>query len=142
MASVKLNTLLDTLLEELGVNSEPGDVSDDDIQKLLHFFPEKLLLAAFDLVDRERVMHLKTTWGRSFYEVHGLTSTYTVQPDLPPRMPAYCSCPAFAFSVLLAEEHLMCKHVLAVKLAQRLNKCVERNISEEGLMATALVQYE
>ncbi|KAH8119572.1 Alpha/Beta hydrolase protein [Phellopilus nigrolimitatus] len=141
-------------------------VFEDSIQKLRHFFPDNLLLAALDLIDRERgqyqfsvfqtdienhesnsnyvsgintVMHLKTQWGHSFYEVHGSTSAYTVQPDLLPHKPAYCSCPSFAFSVILSEDQLMCKHLLAVQLAQRLSKCAERNITDGDIPSTQLV---
>ncbi|KAH8119556.1 hypothetical protein DFH11DRAFT_1849314 [Phellopilus nigrolimitatus] len=141
MLLANIQNLLDILLDEIHAESS-NDLSEDSIQKLRHFFPDNLLLAALDLIDRERVMRLKTQWGRSFYEVHGSTSAYTVQPDLPSHMPAYCSCPSFAFSVLLSEDQLMCKHLLAVKLAQRLNKCVERNITDEGIPSTQLVSNE
>lgn len=55
------------------------------------------------------VMRYKTTWGRYHYEVRGSTSTYTVFPRLGFSAPAscYCTCPAFAFTVLMSNSHLM-----------------------------------
>ena len=34
---------------------------------------------------------------------------------------------------------MKCKHVLAAKLAVRLKRCVERNVTEDGLVETSLV---
>ena len=105
-------------------------VSDEDIMKLSHLFSENLLVAALDLIDRDRgsspnlfspfentktslsppVICLKLPWVRPFFEVQGSTATYSVQVNLPRRMPVFCSCPAFAFSVLLSEDHLLVRH--------------------------------
>lgn len=113
-------------------------MSDDSIQKLRFFFPDDLFLAALDLVDREKgkvfllfhknafftqyttvtptVIQMKTTWGRTFYEVHGTISTYAVTPQMYRGSlldsswnlaRAFCSCSAFMFAVLLMEEQLM-----------------------------------
>ena len=53
------------------------------------------------------VIHLKTYWGREYYEVHGSTSTYAIYMDLPSYMPVYCTCPAFSFSVLSSEDTIV-----------------------------------
>ncbi|TDL24256.1 hypothetical protein BD410DRAFT_767446 [Rickenella mellea] len=108
-------------------------MTDDFLQKLRHIFPDTLIIAALDLVDRERVIKLQSSWGRTFFEVLGSTGSYTVHPLLPSATPVYCNCPSFTVSVLLSEDLLMCKHVLAVHVAQRLERCSERKIALEDL---------
>ncbi|KAI6134494.1 hypothetical protein EDD17DRAFT_1492744, partial [Pisolithus thermaeus] len=123
---------------------------EEGIEKLRAFIPDTTLVAALDVVDRDRgrelliertlwiVLRYKTPWGRSHYEVFGSTSTcYTVFPRLgfSASMFSYCTCPAFAFSVLVSNSHLMCKHVLAVCLAERLSKCIERTVTDEEFVA-------
>ncbi len=52
----------------------------------------------------------KTSWGRPQYEVLGSTATYAVFPGLPSPggyKLAYCTCPAYAYSVLLSETQIM-----------------------------------
>ncbi|KAI8993887.1 hypothetical protein BD414DRAFT_411680 [Trametes punicea] len=123
--------LLDAVIQDLTT-----DTVNDSLEKLRFFFPETLLLGALDLIDRESVIVYKTPWGRSQYEVLGSTATYAVFPGLPtPKgcATAYCTCPAYAYSVLLSETQLMCKHVLATVLARRLGRCVERSVNANEL---------
>ncbi|KAI0821691.1 hypothetical protein BC628DRAFT_1523473 [Trametes gibbosa] len=126
-----MTVILETVIKELDANN-----LDDSLEKLRFFFPETLLLAALDLIDRDSVIVYKTAWGRPQYEVLGSTATYTVYPSLPSANGhnlAYCTCPAYAYSVLLSETQLMCKHVLATLLACRLERCVERPITADEL---------
>lgn len=122
------------------INSIDMDNLEEGIDKLRAFIPDTTLVAALDAVDRDRVLRYKTTWGRCHYEVFGSTSTYyTVFPQLgfSAKVFCYCTCPAFAFAVLVSNSHLMvgrslspniasglitfqCKHVLAVCLAEQL----------------------
>ncbi|KAG1769035.1 hypothetical protein EDD22DRAFT_870568 [Suillus occidentalis] len=93
--------------------------------------------SALDIIDRECVMKYKTSWGRHHYEVMGTTSTYTVFPHLGAASTAvssYCTCPSFAYAVLISENHFMCKHVLAVCLADRWSRCVVRPIEDDDLL--------
>jgi hypothetical protein len=90
--------------------------------------PDTMIIAALDIIDREcgepyfhalqilqlndgpSVMKYKTSWGRQYYEVLGTTSTYTVFPHLgaaSTTVSSYCTCPSFAYSVLMSENHLM-----------------------------------
>ncbi|KAH9892791.1 hypothetical protein C8Q73DRAFT_73117 [Cubamyces lactineus] len=124
------------LLLERVLGDMTPDTFDDSVEKLRFFFPETLLLGALDLIDRDSVIVYRPPWGRPQYEVLGSTSSYSVFPGLPsPKGPAlaYCTCPAYTYSVLLSETQLMCKHVLATILARRLGRCVERPISADEL---------
>ncbi|KAF9501952.1 hypothetical protein BDN71DRAFT_503204 [Pleurotus eryngii] len=117
--------ILDTTLASI----KPGEpIHDDTLHQLRVLFPDSLVLAAFDIVDRKNVMKYTTPWGRVFYQVIGSTATYSVQPDLghSPNVRFYCTCPAFSYTVLLAESYFMCKHILAVALAEQLNECINR----------------
>ncbi|RPD54735.1 hypothetical protein L226DRAFT_612944 [Lentinus tigrinus ALCF2SS1-7] len=131
MPSPELMSILDQVLEGFTM-----DTIDDSIEKLRFFFPETLLLAALDLIDRDSVILYKSPWGRPQYEVLGSTATYAVFPGLPSPggyKLAYCTCPAYAYSVLLSETQIMCKHVLATLLAQRLSRCIERPVTADEL---------
>ncbi|OCH85101.1 hypothetical protein OBBRIDRAFT_340942 [Obba rivulosa] len=119
------------------------DISTEDMdenwEKLRFFLPDNLVLAALDLIDRDSVVKYCAPWGRVRYEVLGSTATYTVFPQLPSPdsdIMAYCTCPSFTYSVLLSKSQLMCKHVLATLLAERLQKCVERPVTADELAST------
>ncbi|KAF8495863.1 hypothetical protein JB92DRAFT_2747337, partial [Gautieria morchelliformis] len=109
-------------------------VSDDTLQALRILLPENLVLAALDLIDRVTVFKYETSWGRTFFEVFGSKGRYSVSVDLPAPVSTYCACPAFAYSVLLSDNQASCKHVLAVQIAQRLGKCVERTVTQDELV--------
>jgi len=139
MAPSEFRTLAETVIASV----EPDNLKHS-LEKLRFFFPDTLVLAALDLIDRENVIKYTMPWGRSQYEVLGSTANYTVFPTLfpPGSQPlSYCTCPAFAYSVLLSETHLMCKHVLATLLAQRLSRCIERPMSQDELAAFVLRKY-
>ncbi|TFY66269.1 hypothetical protein EVG20_g4822 [Dentipellis fragilis] len=131
MASVQLYRLLEAVLSSIG----PDTLTDEDIDKLGFFFPSTLVVGALDLIDRDCVIKYNTLWGRSHYQVLGSMGTYVVFPSLAqsPSMPSFCDCPAFSYTVLLSHTHLMCKHVLAARVAERLRRCVERSIGPDEL---------
>jgi hypothetical protein len=104
-------------------------LSEDSIRRLHALFPDTLVLAALDLIDRQNgwynliyhsrslflyaqymltVIQIISPWGHTNYEVLGSMATYTVQVDLSVTpTSSYCSCPAFAYSVLMAGSHVM-----------------------------------
>ena len=43
------------------------------------------------------------------------------------------SCPSFVYTVLVKEDCLLCKHMLAVQLARALGQCKEVTISDEEM---------
>ncbi|EIN11662.1 hypothetical protein PUNSTDRAFT_62494, partial [Punctularia strigosozonata HHB-11173 SS5] len=110
-------------------------VDEETITKLESIFSESLLLAALDLIDCEGVIKYTTPWGRVHYEAVCSQGTYLVHPKLgsDSTLGFYCPCPAFTYTVLVAGSHPMCKHVLAIRLAERLDKCVERQLGLDGL---------
>lgn len=132
------------IAEAVITSVKPGVLSDETIQRLRSLFPDTLVLAALDLVDRESVIKYTTPWGRSHYEVLGSTATYTVfpqiSPSLTPAMSAYCTCPAFTYAVLISESHMMCKHVLATRLAEQMARCLVRPVSKDDLASIIVRQ--
>jgi len=128
MSSTEMFPILDQVINSV----VPGPITENLLQKLQLFFPDSLLLAALDLIDRECVTKFTSPVGRKHIQVTGSTSRYSVFLDLIPGSPYsrfWCNCPAFSFSVLLSETHFMCKHVLASRLAQRMGRMVDRQIS-------------
>jgi len=125
------------------INSiKPDNLSNDTLSTLRAILPEKLLIAALDLIDRGNVIHYVTPWGHSEYEVLGSTASYAVLLDVPiAPIPYSCACPAFIYSVLISRTHVMCKHVLAVLIARKMNLCIERPTSADDLATIFLRQF-
>jgi SWIM zinc finger len=147
-------------------------VPDEAVEKLGVLFSEQLLLAALDLIDRDcgkshnhsaefiylflQVVNYISPWGRSHTCVLGMTGSYTVFPSLhrSSSMPSFCTCPAFAYTVLISHSQIVvrvparfnpsssferylpqCKHVLATLIAQRLSKCVVREMNQDDFVS-------
>ncbi|KZV63375.1 hypothetical protein PENSPDRAFT_589969, partial [Peniophora sp. CONT] len=111
-------------------------VSQDTLEQLSLMFSENVLVGALDYIDRDRVVKIVTPWGKTYYEVLGQHYTRTVSTNLPaPAMFVFCSCPTYANAVLLTGAHVMCKHALAVCIAQRMERCVERVSTAEDTLA-------
>lgn len=99
-------------------------VPEDLLRKLQFFFPDSLILAALDLIDRDcgmqqtailwfsernavSVILYTSPMGRTHLQVTGSTSRYSVRFL---EEGTWCDCPAFTFSVLLSQTHYMVKH--------------------------------
>ncbi|KZP22377.1 hypothetical protein FIBSPDRAFT_487232 [Athelia psychrophila] len=140
MATLELMVITEAIIKSI----KPGPYLDDHaIQRLKSVFPDTLILGALDLIDRDSVITYTTPWGRTHYEVLGSTATYTVLPQLSATNPssrAYCSCPSFTYAVLISETFVLCKHVLAIRLAEQLGKCPTRPASKDDLVALVLRQ--
>ncbi|KAG1894503.1 uncharacterized protein F5891DRAFT_961460, partial [Suillus fuscotomentosus] len=94
---------------------------EEGIEMLRTLLPDTMIIAALDIIDREGVVKYKTSWGRHHYEVMGTTSTYTVFPHLDVASTAvssYCTCPSFAFAVLISENHLMVRTYISMVIAE------------------------
>ncbi|KIK67135.1 hypothetical protein GYMLUDRAFT_37175 [Collybiopsis luxurians FD-317 M1] len=133
--SVELLRLADTVIDSL----DQGLI-EDSLSKLHAIFPDSLILAALDLIDLRKVTKNSTPWGFTEYEVLGSRATHIVCIGLSQSLgTSYCTCPAFNLSVLEIGQSLTCKHILAVRLAVRLNLCVKQEISLNYL-ATSVSQ--
>ncbi|GJE88150.1 hypothetical protein PsYK624_042330 [Phanerochaete sordida] len=145
MSSEDIRLLLDAALEEKfepGMDTGPGDadgetqIDEEYFERLRFFFDDNLLLAAVDLVDRDSVIKLNTAWGHKRYQVLGTTATYSVFPGQAvgaKKTPSYCTCASFAFSVLVTDQQHMCKHLLAVILALRMKRALERTANADEM---------
>ncbi|KAJ7462238.1 hypothetical protein B0H11DRAFT_101021 [Mycena galericulata] len=115
-------------------------VSDHTLLNLQAVLPRNLVIAALDLIDRENVLRCIGP-AREHYQVLGSTAIYSVFVDLPGPISTYCTCPAFSFLVLSPETYIMCKHVLATRLAIRMGRYVERPVDEDQLSQMILQEY-
>ncbi|XP_071179091.1 zinc finger SWIM domain-containing protein 7-like isoform X1 [Mytilus edulis] len=116
--------------------TDSGKITDE-ILSALSFVYQSSLLPALDLVDHRNVSHMTSPSGRSIYQVIGSSGTpYTCFTTS-----FYCSCPAFRYSVLMKDDHLMCKHVLAIKLSEAMKLTKELAITDDE-MATLLKTIE
>jgi len=129
MSSVNVYSILQAVLDTV----HPENLSDEAIEKLGVLFSEQLLLAALDLIDRDCVIEYASPWGRSHFSVLGMTGSYAVFPSLHQScpIPFFCTCPAFSYAVLISQSQITCKHVLATLIAQRLSKCVVREMNKD-----------
>ncbi|KAH9159846.1 hypothetical protein EDB89DRAFT_1864163 [Lactarius sanguifluus] len=133
-------------------------VSDEAVEKLGVLFSDQLLLAALDLIDRDvvsayplplyemprslSVIKYVSPWGRHHFSVLGMTDSYTVFPSLHRScsVPHLCTCPAFAYAVLISQSQMACKHVLATLIAEPLSKCVVREMGKDEFVALLMRQ--
>ncbi|PFH46177.1 hypothetical protein AMATHDRAFT_8117 [Amanita thiersii Skay4041] len=131
MPPTDVSLILKAVLDSIG----PSGLSDDTLEQLQILLPETLILAALDLVDRQKVIEYTTPWGSALYEVMGSTAVYSVHLDMPSYpMPYYCTCPAFAYAVLMSETHTICKHVLASYVARQASLCLTRSVNSDDLV--------
>ncbi|KAE9411184.1 hypothetical protein BT96DRAFT_1570 [Gymnopus androsaceus JB14] len=139
----ELLRLADTIIDSLDQDSESHYLTEDSLLKLHNVFPDTILLAALDLIDQRKVTESTTPWGFIEYEVLGSNATHIVYITLPKALTtSYCTCPAFNFAVLETGQSLMCKHVLATRLAVRLDLCVKQQISLDYLATVASQRYK
>ncbi|KAF9263407.1 hypothetical protein L218DRAFT_865120, partial [Marasmius fiardii PR-910] len=81
-------------------------------------------------------------WGRVQFDVLGSTATYNVLLNLSVTpVSAYCTCPAFVYAVLISQSHVMCKHILASRLAQKLGLCIERPLTFDEMATLIASRY-
>ncbi|XP_037583165.1 zinc finger SWIM domain-containing protein 7 isoform X2 [Cebus imitator] len=91
---------------------------------------------ALDLVDRQSITLISSPSGRRVYQVLGSSGkTYTCLASC-----HYCSCPAFAFSVLRKSDSILCKHLLAVYLSQVMRTCQQLSVSDKQLTDILLME--
>ncbi|XP_063152194.1 zinc finger SWIM domain-containing protein 7 [Candoia aspera] len=129
-----LPAVAEELLQEIQrAFRETSQVSDDQLLALRFVFGAPVV-PALDLVDRQSVTRLVSPSGRMVYQVAGSSGKlYTCYSSC-----HFCSCPAFAFSVLRKRDSLVCKHLLAVYLSRAVGACQEQNISNQQLTAMLL----
>ncbi|MBV97690.1 Zinc finger SWIM domain-containing protein 7, partial [Eschrichtius robustus] len=103
---------------------------------MLKFVFGSSAVQALDLVDRQSVTLLSSPSGRRVYQVLGSSGrTYVCLASC-----HYCSCPAFAFSVLRKSDSLLCKHLLAVYLSQVMRTCQQLSVSDKQLTDVLLME--
>uniref|UniRef100_A0A0B7B3P7 SWIM-type domain-containing protein n=1 Tax=Arion vulgaris TaxID=1028688 RepID=A0A0B7B3P7_9EUPU len=113
----------DHLMEEV---RKTYPILSDDLLSLLNFIFQGPLLSALDLVEKRSVTRVSSPSGRELFQIIGASGTpYTCFHHL-----KYCSCPAYHFSVLCKEEHIMCKHVLAMKLSEAMGLTKSLQVSD------------
>ncbi|TRM69539.1 hypothetical protein BD626DRAFT_474453 [Schizophyllum amplum] len=125
------------------IESIEDPLSDAILEQLYLVFSEPLLLAALDLVDQECIVKTITPWGHTEYSVNASSSaaTYLVFIGLPDsRKPHICTCPAYSYSVLLSDSHVTCKHILAVRISEKLGNCGARMLENDEELARLIVQ--
>ncbi|CAI9715001.1 finger SWIM domain-containing 7-like [Octopus vulgaris] len=131
---VLLSTVETQLMSEVSrVYKETNSLSDE-LLSALQFIYQTSLMPALDIIDRKAVTLLECPSKRQLYTVMGTSGiVYICFPDS-----KYCSCPAYNYSVLLKDDHIMCKHILAIKLSNAMNVTVRRNISDKEMRSMLL----
>ncbi|KAK3779181.1 hypothetical protein RRG08_012444 [Elysia crispata] len=125
-AAKKIEDTADQLIGEVKRSYSVNKQLSDDLLNTLSFFFQSPLLPALELIEKSSVYHVTSPSGRSLYQVIGASGTpYTCFPGL-----KYCSCPAYQFSVLRKDTHMLCKHVLALRLAEAMDKLKPLSVSD------------
>ncbi len=128
-----LHNTVDQLLLEVSREStldEGNSTLSDNLLSALHSVFQQSLLHALDLVDKNHVTRFVCPSGRELFQVKASTGS-KVYTCLVPS--SYCNCPSFVYSVVLKEEALWCKHLLAVRLCQALERVESREVCGEDI---------
>lgn len=94
------------------------------------------LSSSSDLLTRRPVARLITPSGRTLFQVSGAGAPYLVSCG-PTPYAYHCGCASFAHGVLATSTHVVCKHLLACLLGQRLGRCVDRAVGFDYLATVA-----
>lgn len=131
-----LPAVAEELLREIGrAFRETARVPDDHLSALKFVFGASAV-PALDLVDRRSVTRLGSPSGRTVYQVMGSSGKmYTCYATC-----LFCTCPAFAFSVLRRGDSLVCKHLLAVQLSRALGACQDVTVPDQQLTGLLLLE--
>ncbi|XP_066877869.1 zinc finger SWIM domain-containing protein 7 isoform X1 [Kogia breviceps] len=139
--ALTLPAVVEELLSEMAAAARDGAPStgwklpDEHLLSLKFVFGSSAV-QALDLVDRQSVTLMSSPSGRRVYQVRGSSGrTYVCLASC-----HYCSCPAFAFSVLRKSDSLLCKHLLAVYLSQVMRTCRQLSVSDKQLTEVLLME--
>ncbi|XP_057573063.1 zinc finger SWIM domain-containing protein 7 isoform X2 [Hippopotamus amphibius kiboko] len=131
-----LPAVVEELLREMAAAVRDGAPIPDEHLLSLQFVFGSSAVQALDLVDRQAITSISSPSGRHVYQVLGSSGkTYTCLASC-----HYCSCPAFAFSVLRKSDSLLCKHLLAVYLSQVTRTCQQLAVSDKQLTDVLLME--
>ncbi|XP_057391561.1 zinc finger SWIM domain-containing protein 7 [Balaenoptera ricei] len=134
--ALTLPAVVEELLSEMAEAARDGAPIPDEHLLSLKFVFGSSAVQALDLVDRQSVTLLSSPSGRRVYQVLGSSGrTYVCLASC-----HYCSCPAFAFSVLRKSDSLLCKHLLAVYLSQVMRTCQQLSVSDKQLTDVLLME--
>ncbi|XP_004433082.2 PREDICTED: zinc finger SWIM domain-containing protein 7 [Ceratotherium simum simum] len=136
LPAVTLPAVVEELLSEMAAAvRESARIPDEHLLSLKFVFGSSAV-QALDLVDRQSITLISSPSGRRVYQVLGSSGkTYTCLASC-----HYCSCPAFAFSVLRKSDSLLCKHLLAVYLSQVMRTCQQLSVSDKQLTDILLTE--
>nr|XP_025719726.1 zinc finger SWIM domain-containing protein 7 [Callorhinus ursinus] len=138
LPGVTLPAVVEELLSEMAAAVQENARIPDEHLSALKFIFGSSAIQALDLVDRQSVTLISSPSGRRVYQVLGSSGkTYTCLASC-----HYCSCPAFAFSVLRKSDSLLCKHLLAVYLSQVTRTCRQLKVSDKQLTDILFVKKQ
>eukprot|EP01119_Soliformovum_irregulare_P019025 TRINITY_DN5950_c0_g1_i1.p1 TRINITY_DN5950_c0_g1~~TRINITY_DN5950_c0_g1_i1.p1 ORF type:complete len:102 (+),score=4.68 TRINITY_DN5950_c0_g1_i1:294-599(+) len=86
---------------------------------------DQMLLISLDFLDRDCVSKVISPSGRSFFEVESFNAQKSYQV-----LTQYCSCEGYSYKVRDSDGPILCKHQLAVKLAEALGKFSTRTVTD------------
>eukprot|EP00041_Stephanoeca_diplocostata_P035138 m.1228486 g.1228486 ORF g.1228486 m.1228486 type:complete len:168 (-) comp24644_c1_seq3:1123-1626(-) len=103
------------------------EIPSETLLSLAFVFGDNLVMSALDIVDRGLVLLYKSPSAAPLVNVKGSKGQqYLVLPET-----SYCDCEVYKFKVAKGLE-MMCKHVLAAKVATALSLCKEVQITDKA----------
>ena len=117
--------------KEMEVN---GKISDFLLEALYAIYGPPLI-QALDIIDRQAITHITCPAGRGLYEVNASSGSNKYLCLLSVN---YCSCPYFLYGIVVRDEAMMCKHLLAVQLACSLGQVGDPQIVSDETFASIL----
>ena len=125
-----LENAINVILEGIKSKLVEGEqrIRDDDLLALKCICGTNLL-PALDILDKSAVeLHISPS-GRTAYIVKGNSrNTYLCL-----KAENFCSCLSFQYTVLIRRDSVLCKHLLAVHVAEAVGRTVVQEVSDEDL---------
>ncbi|XP_053187012.1 zinc finger SWIM domain-containing protein 7 [Scomber japonicus] len=129
MSDLTLPDVAQQLFRDIQKTYQETSKISDELLIALKFVFGPCALQALDLLDQRSVTCLSSPSGRKAFQVMGGSGRlYTCFVSC-----HYCPCPAFAHTVLLRNEDLLCKHILAAYLCQATGMSQQESVSDQQM---------
>ncbi|GAB5588823.1 Zinc finger SWIM domain-containing protein 7 [Umbelopsis nana] len=125
--------LLNAILAEI---EETGSIDDGHNKQLYALFGASFI-SALNLIDREAVKKMICPANRSFITIAEISSPdkksiHAPKPQIRCFLKrSYCTCETFSSKVVLSAEMIMCEHLLAANIAERLKIIQQVQLTDE-----------
>ncbi|CAE1312824.1 unnamed protein product [Acanthosepion pharaonis] len=117
------------LMSKVSLAYKETSTLSDELLSALQLVYEIQLHPALELVDNQAVIRMECPSKRQIYQVIDSSGViYTCFQNN-----NYCSCSTYTYSVLVNDEHILCQHVLALRLSEAMEVTKTSLVSDKEM---------